>query len=405
MATCRFCERNFKSSQGVRAHLKHCGRYRTQRGKGSGALGRQPRHPQPRATDQWTDSRPVASGPQVAQAAPLALLTEQIQTMVKASTDKAPESPAQRRRTLLQEAKIKAIDLHVYSKGTVTTQMRGAAKAAIEHELSGISLEELPVPEVCELAAAIRDRIYEPFFRKEHEEAERRQAEQGERRGEQARQQTEEQRQAKRKIRLMLEAGNLASARCRAYGLSPRDRLSIEVEVHARVREALTGAEPLPEAYALIEKIIAFRLAEEEAKLAAERARQWQEWRGLLLLAAAVIGLILLVRWFPGVVLAILDWLERTFGINQPNQPGPGPGKASGTDQAARGTAKTFPFRRRGPRPAPQTNSQAGPRPGSEGLRETFRPSWPGEQGAETPEPPGTMDAQGHGWPPFSQPT
>ena len=78
---------------------------------------------------------------------------------------------------LLQEIKEQVINQYRTSKGSITTAMHGAAKTAIERELSNVPLEELPAEELYEIGAAIRDRVYEPVFEKQAEEAERRQAE------------------------------------------------------------------------------------------------------------------------------------------------------------------------------------------------------------------------------------
>ena len=49
--------------------------------------------------------------------------------------------------------------------------MRGTAKMLIEQEFGTLPLEELPFEEVIEIVAAVRDRIYEPAFRKQVREA------------------------------------------------------------------------------------------------------------------------------------------------------------------------------------------------------------------------------------------
>lgn len=85
--------------------------------------------------------------------------------------EEAPQTCHQLRRSILLAAKTQVLDRYRPSFGTVTASMRGTAKMLIEQEFGTLPLEELPFEEVIEIVAAVRDRIYEPAFRKQVREA------------------------------------------------------------------------------------------------------------------------------------------------------------------------------------------------------------------------------------------
>jgi hypothetical protein len=64
------------------------------------------------------------------------------------------------------------VDHHWSFTGTITPEMRAAAKLTIERELRKEPLEELSSQEVNKLAAGVRDRIYTSFLRQQEQEAE-----------------------------------------------------------------------------------------------------------------------------------------------------------------------------------------------------------------------------------------
>ena len=172
MVTCSFCKETFKSEQGVRAHMRWCNRYLTEKCKTVTALGSVPKAAITSAATPPAQSSPPVPAPDLS-----APLREFEKAMSGLSTkQEAPPTPQQRLREIVQAAKMQVINHYRTPVGQVTASLRGAAKLAIERELASLPLEELPFEEVLELAEAMRDRLYEPEFRKQAREAERQQA-------------------------------------------------------------------------------------------------------------------------------------------------------------------------------------------------------------------------------------
>ena len=167
MALCNHCKRQFQSSQAVKAHLKHCSRYQTNGGKKSSALGIKPK-----AESTPDVTPPFQSGPQVENPD----LSEPWRALMESMSEPGPKpeerrSPQQQRRLLLQAAKEQVIDQFSTPSCTVTSGMRGLAKARIERRFNTLALEELPFKEICEYAIAIRDRVYGRAFKEEAQPA------------------------------------------------------------------------------------------------------------------------------------------------------------------------------------------------------------------------------------------
>ena len=112
METCFACQRTFPTSQGRKAHQKSCEQYRERR-KQKAALGNaRLRQPLPQAGRLNTP--PTFGSQQTAMAQPadpFAPLLDLLKTNGATPSNPAnAETPAQRRRALLQEAKKTVID-------------------------------------------------------------------------------------------------------------------------------------------------------------------------------------------------------------------------------------------------------------------------------------------------------
>jgi hypothetical protein len=229
----------------------------------------------------------------------------------------APPTPQQQRRTILQAAKARVIDRSGIPLGQVTSSMRGAAKMAIERELSTLPLEELGFEEVCELAVAIRDRLYATAFKRQALEAERRHVEKERRQKKEVEALGALIRADRRKKRFMQQANQQAHARCESKGIRGWDHLAVLSDVERSLEEFLTGSESVLDADAITQKVVDTRLLEAEATLDAARAKadeQWHEEVAAVLVLGAVAGLVVLSFNYPAQTLAIFNWIERTFG-------------------------------------------------------------------------------------------
>lgn len=135
MAICRFCLREFQSEQSVKSHLKKCDLYEAnKRNKKAAALGRLPQG------DVTSPPAPAAAPD----------LTAPLQELIKAfselsSKQNMPPTPQQQHRVILQAAKVEVIDHYRTSLGTITASLRGAAKLAIEQQLTPLPLVDLPL--------------------------------------------------------------------------------------------------------------------------------------------------------------------------------------------------------------------------------------------------------------------
>lgn len=312
MATCKFCHRKFKSEQSVRAHLKGCGPYFES--KRSAALGKEPE------AGSIPSVQPTPSAASDC-AAPLRNFQQAIlEFSVK---QEAPKTQPQLRRSILQAVKSQVVDRYRSSSGTVTSEMRGNAKMSIERRLASVPIDELPFDEVCELAAAIRDRLYALSFTSELQKAEQKQAEKELRDQKQSEEMAAVRRAARRKAILVEQAIAQAAARCEANKIVGRNRLPVLVTIETQLAELLTGHEPISEAYAIVQTVIDARFVQAEATQEAAKAKANDKWyedvAGLLVLGIFLAATLLAPR-YPVQALVILNWIEQTFGLNRTTQ-------------------------------------------------------------------------------------
>jgi hypothetical protein len=314
MASCKFCGHKCKSEQGVRAHLKRCEEYL--KSKKLSALGKVPE-----AASAPSVEPNLSAGPDCA--APLRAFEKAMHEL--STKQEAPQTPQQLRRSILQAVKAQVVDRHQSSSGIVTATMRGDAKMALEQQLASLPLEELPFGEVCELAAAIRDRLYAPTFKREAQEAKQQQAEQESRRHKQIEETATAHRAAGRKTTLIQQAIGQARARCEAEQIVGRNRFSVLEDIESQLTEFLTGNESVPDANAIIQTVIDARFVEAEAKQDAARAKAEERWYEELagcLVLGVFLAAPLLALWYPTQALVILNWIERTFALNRAAEAG-----------------------------------------------------------------------------------
>jgi len=331
--------------------MKRCDRYLTEKGKKEPALGSVPEARSTPSVQPTPSAGPDCAGP----------LRE------FSRKPEAPQTPQQLRRSLLQAVKAQVVDRYHSSSGIVTSTMRGDAKMAIEQQLASLPLEELPFDEVCELAAAIRDRLYAPTFKREAQEAEQQQAEQESRRRKQIEDMAAGHRAAGRKTTLIEQAIDQARARCEAKQIVKYNRFSVLVDIESQLTEFLTGNEPFPDANAIIQTVIDARFVEAEAKQDAARAKADERWfeelAGCLVLGV-FLAAPLLALWYPTQALVILNWIERTFGLNRAAEAGaPNPEASETTPPTANMESRPPSKRRRkypDAPPSPWANSEGG---------------------------------------------
>ena len=311
MAICRFCKGRFGSEQGVKAHMKRCDLYQADKREKAAALGRLPKAV---VTSAPAQPNPPVEAPDLT--APLQdLMKSMCETMTKQD---ASQPPQQKRRTILQAAKARVIDRYGTPLGQITASLRGAAKLSIERELASLPLEELPFEEVCEIAAAIRDRGYDPALTRQAQETECQRIEREKRHKDEVETLGALLRADRRKKILIQQASQQAHAYCQEKGITGLAHLSVLSDIASRLDAFLTGDEPILDAQAIVRSVLEARLAEAEATLAAARAKadeRWYEDVAAVLVLGTVVAVPLLVAWYPTQALTIISWLKRTFGL------------------------------------------------------------------------------------------
>jgi hypothetical protein len=335
MAICHPCKEEFGSEQGVKAHMKKCELYQAhKRNKQAAALGMLPK-----AASSPVAMLPIHAIPPIAATDFSSPLREFEKAMHESSTkQEAPSSPQQQRRKILQAAKTQVINHYWTPLGQVTASLRGGAKLTIERELSSLPLEELPFEEVCDLAAAIRDRGYGPAFTRQAREAERQRVEREKRHKDEVEALGALVRADRRKKILIQQASQQAHAYCQEKAIIGWAHLSVLVDVESRLDALLTGDEPILEAQAIVRSVLEARFAEAEATLAAAQAKATERWyedvSGVLMLGALA-GLVVLAIKYPAQALPILNWIERIFGYMPGAEAGAQNPEAPKTDPTA----------------------------------------------------------------------
>jgi hypothetical protein len=174
----------------------------------------------------------------------------------------AQETPQQRLRRLLQAAKSGAVDQYWSFIGTVTAEMRAAARLAIDRELRHEPLDEFTPQEVSELAEGIRERVYTSFRRRQEKETRRTQEVEDRKRADQHDDDRKQEERTKKKVAFLNEARRRAVALFNTRSLSLLQRIQVMEEILIPLDAALTGAESLSEAYASIDAVLQARVAD-----------------------------------------------------------------------------------------------------------------------------------------------
>jgi hypothetical protein len=237
------------------------------------------------------------------------------------------ETPQQKRRRLLQAAKSKAIDRSWGFTGTLTAEMRAAARIVIERELRDEPLEEFSSQEVIELAEGLRDRVYASFWSRQKKETQRTQEAEERKRASQRDDDRKQNERTKKKAAFLNEAQRRVITFLKTHALSPRERLQVMEETLTLLDDTLSGDEPFPQAYAAIDAILQARVAQWDAGEAAREARQHEEWMEI---AAVILGIIALGFMYVKVP-EILLWLLNILW--------PEPAKNSGASDKPTGEA------------------------------------------------------------------
>lgn len=303
MHQCKFCLRDdFPSRQSFFAHLKWCDAYRPHKLERKAVASL--RQAVPKAQSDQTTSPPT---PLRHTNDPLAPFRDFLQGLgvQPPSVGETQETPQQKRRRLLQAAKSKAIDRSWGFTGTLTGEMRAAARLAIERELRDEPLEEFSSQEVIEIAEGVRDRVYASFWSRQKKETQRTQEAEERKRADQRNDDRKQKERTKKKAAFLNEAQRRVITFLKTHAVSPRERLQVMEEALTLLDETLTGGEPLAEAYAAIDAVLQARVAQWDADEAAREARQHEEWMEI---AAVILGIIALGFMYVKVP-EILLWL------------------------------------------------------------------------------------------------
>ena len=225
------------------------------------------------------------------------------------STGETRETPQQKRRRLLQAAKSKVIDQSWGVTGTVTTEMRAAARLAIERELRNEPLEEFSSQEVMDLAEGVRDRVYASLWSRQKKETQRTQEVEERKCADQRDDDRKQKERTKKKAAFLNEGQRRVITILKAHARSPRERLQVMEETLTLLHETLTGDEPLAEAYAAIDAVLQARIADWDACEAAREARQQEEWMEIAAVILGIIALGFMYMKVPEILLWLLNIL------------------------------------------------------------------------------------------------
>src|SRR4029453_1024462 len=190
MAVCRFCDAEFDNAQGVRAHLKACEIYQGSK------TNPHPKAGVPKAGVSKLRSGGARSrgsggggftradhleGEVAASEARLRLrqmeaahreFDEEDRRLRDVNEGERIEAGARAQRRAVIQA-IKAEIARRPVSYSVTSGMQAEALQAIEKDLAGLAVEELPRSELLQIAEAARDRVYQPAVEEQRETQER----------------------------------------------------------------------------------------------------------------------------------------------------------------------------------------------------------------------------------------
>lgn len=313
MHKCNFCQRDdFPSPQSFYAHCRWCDAYKQHKHNLKSALGTSIRQAVPKTQPAQVTSCSMPPLPLPHLNDPFAAFRDIWQDLGVSlpNASGTQETPQQRRRRLLEAAKSKAIDRSWGFTGTVTVEMRAAARLTIDRELRDEPLEEFSSQEVIELAEGVRDRVYASFWSRQKEETQRTQEAEERKRADQCDDDRKQKERTKKKAAFLNEAHRRVITFLKIHALSPRQRLQVMEEVLTQLDETLTGSESLSEAYSAIDAVLQARVAEWAADKAAREARQQEEWMEIGAAVLVLIGLGVMYFKAPEILLWLLNKLS-----------------------------------------------------------------------------------------------
>lgn len=249
-ATCHFCKKSFRNRQAVRAHLKGCPSYRQLPKASLPSEGSKPEVLGLR--DPYPSARPTVaprSAPDPAR--PYAPRTS-------ASPGHKP-APTDRARSIIQQVKNQVIESWWSFSHSIPAETKAQALVAIEQELSGLPVDQLPRSELLTIAEGIRNRLYEPAIQRQQQA---REAE--ERKRNQARQRT---------ILIAVGAAHVKRILRQQQDLDGWTRLDLEQQVKRALEREVNGSETEAQVQAQVADLLALQLEPIKSKRR-EQARQ-----------------------------------------------------------------------------------------------------------------------------------
>ena len=278
--------------------------------------------------------------------------------------EETQETLHQKRRRMLQTAKSHAVDHYWSFTGTVTAEMRAAARLASDRELRNEPLDEFTPQEVREHVEGIRDRVYTSIQRRQEKETRRAQEREDRKRADRLEHDRTQQERAKKKVAFLTEARRRAVVLFRTRSLSLLQRIHVMDEILTPLDAALTGDESLSEACASIEVVLQARLADWEAEDATKAAKQQEEW-----MEFAVVVLVIIAGGFtfvkaPGILLWLLNMFspKPADSAGDPKKPTEAPSPSSDQPTPVRRVIKIRrPPQSPGPPQSPSTSDNPFP--------------------------------------------
>jgi hypothetical protein len=264
---CRFCGRQFKNTQAVRAHLKSCPAYHERdqapgSALGSVALGTVPEAPG--IGTELTDEEAERQGQSEAarRRAQERVTRHGAREVEEYLRRAAADRRARQRRELIQSIKEEVVGYRSSQHPTIPAEVKAQAAQEIERKLSALPLDELPRRELVQIAEGGRDRLFRPVL--EAQEAARQRA----RAEEEARRQAKVEEEAARRLmgdaareraqakRRLVEHGmSVADRELRMDSdLDPAERCEIRARVQNALQEKLSGAESKEEVDDLVDR-------------------------------------------------------------------------------------------------------------------------------------------------------
>jgi hypothetical protein len=164
MSPCRYCDREFRGPQSVKAHLRYCPTYL--KSKDDSASPTSPITPSPAPALATAHGAPVST-PLTTPADLIAHIMAQM-TAQFAGPDEATRLK-QKRESLLAGLCTAVVDWYCPLEGVVSPEMAVTAKVALLDELGTVAIDEMPHAELRLRGTAIRNRIFAPYLRRQQE--------------------------------------------------------------------------------------------------------------------------------------------------------------------------------------------------------------------------------------------